>query len=99
MLRIASNPSATVRSPDGLVLYYFANNRYYHNQHQIVVEFFCLRTANNEHIILSQIQSLEQNIDEFDSKIIKSLSTTKKKQLKARLNSAIQKLNEIMEKI
>ncbi|WP_455391678.1 hypothetical protein [[Eubacterium] cellulosolvens] len=41
MLRVASNPSAAVQSPDGLVLHYYANNRYYHDHHQMIVEFYC----------------------------------------------------------
>jgi len=35
-------PLAAVQSPNGLVLHYFANNRYYHNHHLQMVEFICL---------------------------------------------------------
>jgi hypothetical protein len=36
------NPSAAVQSRDGLVLFYYANNRYNDYHHQMMVEFYCL---------------------------------------------------------
>ncbi|WP_455392725.1 hypothetical protein [[Eubacterium] cellulosolvens] len=42
MLRIAGNPSAAVQSRNGLFLNYYANNLYYHDHHQMMVEFHYL---------------------------------------------------------
>ena len=61
MLRVACNPSAAVQSPDGLVLYFSAFNRYYYNHHQMMVEFFCLNRNTYGSLIQSPFVSLTPN--------------------------------------
>ncbi len=60
------------------------------------------KIADQYKIIMRPIRRLEKSLDEFvwiDTKILGSLSTEQKEQIKARLGSMAEKLDEVMKKI
>ena len=54
------NPSAAVQSRDGLVLQYYADNRYYYNHHLKMVEFLCLNVTIPPSRALSNNNTLQR---------------------------------------
>ncbi len=55
-----------------------------------------------EKIIMDRFRRLEKSVDQFvwiDTKILGSLSTEQKEQIKARLGSMAEKLDEVMKKL